>query len=166
MSGSLCARGQSWAWTVRGLDNKVLREFTSSEPNQSPGLPTPGGQWKKDYVWRDSLLLTSTDISGTYHYHLDHLGTPRLITNMSHTKVAEHAYYPFGAEISFFPHESIEEAMKFTGNERDLVAGDGRTLDDMPARYYNTAQCCIGNDTGCIKGHRQPVVGRISPALT
>jgi RHS repeat-associated protein len=58
---------------------------------------------------------------------------------MSHTKVAEHAYYPFGAEINLTPHESIDEAMKFTGHERDLVAGDGHTLDDMHARYYNAS---------------------------
>jgi hypothetical protein len=118
-------RGQSWTWTVRGLDNKVLREFMSSEPNNSPGVPTAGGQWIKDYIWRDGLLLVSIDATGTYHYYLDHLGTPRLITNASGVKVAEHAYYPFGSEISLTPHESNEEAMKFTGHERDTVAGDG-----------------------------------------
>jgi uncharacterized protein RhaS with RHS repeats len=106
---------QSWTWTVRGLDNKVLLEFTSAEPNNSIRFPTPGGQWKKDYVWRDGLLLASTDATGTYHYHLDHLGTPRLITDASNVKVAEHAYYPFGAEIALTSHEFPEEAMKFTG---------------------------------------------------
>ena len=132
-------QGQSWTWTVRGLDNKVLREFTSTEPNNAAGFPTPGGQWKKDYIWRDGLLLASTDTTGTYHYHLDHLGTPRLITNASGVKIAEHAYYPFGAEINVTPHESTEDAMKFTGHERDTVAGDGHTLDDMHARYYNAS---------------------------
>jgi YD repeat-containing protein len=128
-------QGQSWTWTVRGPDNKVLREFISAEPNNSVGFLTPGGQWAKDYVWRDGLLRASVDPTGTYHYHLDHLGTPRLITNASNVKVAEHAYYPFGGEISLTPHESTEEAMKFTGHERDIVAGDGHTLDDMHARY-------------------------------
>jgi RHS repeat-associated protein len=137
-------QGASWTWTVRGLDNKVLREFTSVEPNgNSAGFPTPGGTWIKDYIWRDGLLLASvaTSASGnvTWHYHLDHLGTPRLITNASGVKVAEHAYYPFGAEISLTPHESSEEAMKFTGHERDGVAGDGHSLDDMHARYYNAS---------------------------
>jgi RHS repeat-associated protein len=136
-------QGQSWTWTVRGLDNKVLREFTSTEPNTSPGFPAAGGTWIKDYIWRDGLLLasvaTSTSGNVTWHYHLDHLGTPRLITNASGVKVAEHAYYPFGAEISLTPHESTEETMKFTGHERDGVAGDGHTLDDMHARYYNAS---------------------------
>jgi RHS repeat-associated protein len=135
-------QGVSWTWTVRGLDNKVLREFTSAEPNNdSAGFPTAGGQWIKDYVWRDGLLLASVAKTNsgtvTYHYHLDHLGTPRLITDTSGVKVAEHVYYPFGAEINLTPHESTEEAMKFTGHERDIVAGDGHTLDDMHARYYN-----------------------------
>jgi YD repeat-containing protein len=74
--------GQNWTWTVRGLDGKVLREFTSTEPNGLPGLPT-NPQWAKDYIWRDGLLLASvTGLSGTtstQHYHLDHLGTPRVI---------------------------------------------------------------------------------------
>jgi RHS repeat-associated protein len=136
-------QGQSWTWTVRGPDNKVLREFTSTEPNSLPGFPDADGTWIKDYIWRDGLLLasvaTSTSGNVTWHYHLDHLGTPRLITNASGVKVAEHAYYPFGAEISLTPHESSEEAMKFTGHERDGVAGDGHTLDDMHARYYNAS---------------------------
>src|SRR5258706_7088245 len=127
-------QGVSWTWTVRGLDQKVLREFTSME-STFPNMTYR--QWTKDYVWRDGLLLASTDGTGTYHYHLDHLGTPRLITNANHVKVAEHVYYPFSAEIDITPHESTEEAMKFTGHERDIVAGDGHTLDDMHARDFN-----------------------------
>jgi RHS repeat-associated protein len=130
-------QGQSWTWTVRGLDNKVLREFTSLEPNGSPGQPTTARAWKKDYIWRDGMLLATKDGSATLHFHLDHLGTPLLITDANGAKVGEHAYYPFGAEINVTPHESPEEAMKFTGHERDTVAGDGHTLDDMHARYYS-----------------------------
>jgi RHS repeat-associated protein len=130
-------QGVSWTWTVRDPGAKVLREFTSME--NTPGVISSmtNRQWLKDYVWRDGLLLATTTSTSTLHYHLDHLGTPRLITDANHVKVAEHAYYPFGAEIALTPHESIEEAMKFTGHERDIVAGDGHTLDDMHARYYN-----------------------------
>ena len=69
-------QGVSWTWSVRDLGGKVLREFTSTE---GASLTQTGRQWTKDYVWRDGLLLASTDATGTYHYHLDHLGTPRLI---------------------------------------------------------------------------------------
>ena len=128
-------RGASWTWTVRDLSNKVLREFTSVETG--PSFAMTGRSWVKDYVWRDGLLLATTTPSGTLNYHLDHLGTPRLITDANRIKVAEHAYYPFGAEINLAPHETPEEAMKFTGHERDIVAGDGHTLDYMHARFYN-----------------------------
>jgi RHS repeat-associated protein len=128
-------QGVSWTWMLRDLNGKVLREFTSLE--SGPNLAMTNWQWVKDYVWRDGLLLATTTPAGTLHYHLDHLGTPRLVTDNNGVKVAEHAYYPFGAEINLTPHETPEEAMKFTGHERDIVAGDGHTLDYMHARYYS-----------------------------
>ena len=130
-------QGASWTWTVRDLSGKVLREFTSLETG--PNLAMTNWQWAKDYVWRDVLLLATVTPNGTLHYHLDHLGTPRLVTAANGVKVAEHAYYPFGAEINLTPHETPEEAMKFTGHERDIVAGDGHTLDYMHARYGNAS---------------------------
>jgi RHS repeat-associated protein len=129
--------GQSWTWTVRGLDNKVLREFTSLEPNGSPGLPTTTRQWSKDYVWRDGLLLAAVSATGsniTEHFHLDHLGTPRLVSNDAGVQIAIHAYYAFGAELNLTPETPVE-LMKFTGHERDLLASNPNTLDYMHARY-------------------------------
>jgi RHS repeat-associated protein len=132
--------GVSWTWTVRGQGNKVLREFTSLETSASP-LVLNSHTWAKDYVWRDGLLLASVfqSTSGptTYHYHLDHLGTPRMITASSGVLVAKHTYYPFGAEMDIAPHESATEAMKFTGHERDIVAANNASVDYMHARYYN-----------------------------
>jgi RHS repeat-associated protein len=129
--------GASWIWTVRDPSGKVLREFTSLETG--PNLAMTNWQWAKDYIWRDGLLLATTTPTGTLHYHLDHLGTPRLVTGANGVEVAEHAYYPFGAEINLTPHETPEELMKFTGHERDIVAGDGHTLDYMHARYDNAS---------------------------
>ncbi|HSY52626.1 MAG TPA: RHS repeat-associated core domain-containing protein [Thermoanaerobaculia bacterium] len=131
--------GQSWTWTVRGPDNKVLREFTSLEPNGSPGLPTTARQWSKDYVWRDGLLLASVSASTsgppiTEHFHLDHLGTPRLVSNDNGVQMAIHAYYPFGAELNLSPETPVE-LMKFTGHERDQLASNPNTLDYMHARF-------------------------------
>jgi RHS repeat-associated protein len=132
------ANGATWTWTVRGLDGKVLREFTSS---QAPGgLPTSTWQWTKDYVWRDGLLLasvtpTTSGGTATQHFHLDHLGTPRLVTGDNGVQLSVHAYYPFGAELNLTPTEQPAELMKFTGHERDLLANDAHTLDYMHARY-------------------------------
>jgi hypothetical protein len=54
--------------------------------------------WTKDYVYRDGLLLAAVDAGGTKHFHLDPLGTPRLVTGNAGAKLADHAYYPFGRE--------------------------------------------------------------------
>ncbi len=58
-----------------------------------------------DYVWRGaSLLAVNTPGGDTHHFHLDHLGTPRLITGTLFDGPAEvvayHAYQPFGEEVT------------------------------------------------------------------
>ena len=52
------------------------------------------------------------------HYHLDHLGTPRLITSHQGLEQARHSYFPYGQEATD-PTQN-NERMKFTGHERDL----------------------------------------------
>lgn len=131
--------GVTWTWTLRGADKKVLREYMTMEVN---GLPTANLQWAKDYVWRDGLLLASTapvtpgsSTVRIQHFHLDHLGTPRVVTSLAGAVVGLHAYYAFGAELDLTPKESTTELMKFTGHERDSLPGGPLTLDAMHARY-------------------------------
>jgi hypothetical protein len=64
-------------WTLRDLGGKVLRDYLNN--NGTWGLQT-------DYFYRDGLLLAAETRTGQNHYHLDHLGTPRLITSASGTK--------------------------------------------------------------------------------
>lgn len=115
-------------WTLRDVGGKVLREYTNS-----------AGVWAaaEDYLYRDGLLLAA-ELSGGQrrHFHLDHLGTPRLITNQNGAQVAYHAYYPFGEEATAFNQDA--ERAKFTGHERDLAsaAGAGDDLDYMHARFF------------------------------
>ncbi|MFY9824701.1 MAG: RHS repeat-associated core domain-containing protein [Thermoanaerobaculia bacterium] len=120
-------------WTLRDLAGRVLRDYVNN--NGTWGL-------QSDYLYRDGLLLASETPAGQRHYHLDHLGTPRLITTASGAQVAYHAYYPFGEEATAFNQDT--ERMKFTGHERDLASpnGPGDDLDYMHAR------------------HESPVVGR------
>jgi RHS repeat-associated protein len=115
-------------WTLRGLDNKVLRDFKQTGPTWSV---------ERDYVYRDGLLLAALKPGGAAeHYTLDHLGTPRLITDASGHKVGYHVYWPFGEEWS--PGTAQEGApLKFTGHERDAdPTGGTAPLDYMHARYY------------------------------
>jgi RHS repeat-associated protein len=61
-------------WTLRDLGGKVLREYDAHI------------SWTtfKDYIYRDGQLLASSHTSeGVQHFHLDHLGTPRLVTGVA-----------------------------------------------------------------------------------
>ena len=136
-------RGGWWTWSVRDEGGKVLRQYKSSATN-----PTAPALWLEDFVWRDGLLLGSqrpVEMGGRRHFHLDHLGTPRLVTSDNGQMVSYHDYYPFGDEHSPVSQEVAggfdrEDPMKFTGHERDYAGGmggeDGHAIDDMHARYF------------------------------
>jgi RHS repeat-associated protein len=114
-------------YSLRGLDGKVLREYSYNGSTWS---------WSKDVVYRNGRLLAAIDTSGTKHFTLDHLGSPRLITNADRSAWAYHAYWAYGQELDT---TSDTERMKFTGHERDLQGTTATTddLDYMHARYYN-----------------------------
>jgi RHS repeat-associated protein len=117
-----------WTWRLRGLDNKVLREYRNQGGTWS---------WQKDWIHRGSSLLATDEPSiGTRHFALDHLGTPRLITSSMGAQVSLHNYYPYGVEATSETQDA--EVMKFTGHERDTeFSGDVNSLDYMHARYYS-----------------------------
>jgi RHS repeat-associated protein len=118
-------------WAIRDLDGKVLREYSTHA----------GWTVDRDYVYRGDKLLAAVTPQGTRHFHLDHLGSVRQVTNASAAQVAFHAYYPFGREATTLGQDNKEQ-MQFTGHERDLqntTAGtnsDADDLDYMHARYY------------------------------
>jgi RHS repeat-associated protein len=123
--------GGQWRFTVRDLDGKVIREVTAS---QLPSGTT--WTWNRDHVFRDGLLLASVLPGTTRHYHLDHLGSPRLVTDENHRKIGVYAYYPFGDEVNLGLQEPLApDAIQFTGQERD----NSLSLDYMHARYYSSS---------------------------
>ena len=67
-----------------------------------------------------------------FFYHLDHLGTPRVITDVGGQPVSKHKYLPFGEELTPPPSANTH---KFTGHERDAESGQ----DYMFARYYSSS---------------------------
>jgi len=106
---------------ARGVDGKVLRLFTRSGT----------WSWTKDYVYREGSQIASVDGSGTRHFHLDHLGTIRRITNTATPPaiVGTHDYYPFGYEATD-PCQDTER-MKYTGHERDQQGTCSTQTDDL-----------------------------------
>jgi RHS repeat-associated protein len=136
-----------WYWNLRDEGGKILRQYRSSASTPSAPL-----LWMEDFVWRDGLLLGSqrpVELGGRRHFHLDHLGTPRLVTSDSGQQVSAHDYFPSGAEQTPIVQETTggfdrEEPLKFTGHERDFAGGfgreDGHYVDYMHARYYSPVE--------------------------
>jgi RHS repeat-associated protein len=128
-----CAVPAQLTTTIRGLDGKVLRIY-----NQPFG---GAWNWERDYVYRDGQLLASVEPNteggeDTVHFHLDHLGSPRQITDELGVQAAFHSYYPFGGEATDPSQDDVE--LKFTGHERDDNGGAGAgALDYMHARHFS-----------------------------
>ena len=132
--------GGAWRWTVRDVSGKVLREFASHDT--AKGMAAGGWSWARDNVWRDGLLLASrqpvAEAITTYYYHLDHLGTPRRVTDQSDVTVGVHDYFAFGPEVSGGTDEPGATSLKYTGHERDRWLDESSdTLDYMHARFYS-----------------------------
>jgi RHS repeat-associated protein len=118
------ASGGTTTYSLRGLDGKVLRGYTYNGSTWS---------WSKDYAYRAGQLLAAIDASGTKHMSLDHLGSPRLITNGDRSVATYHAYWAYGLDLGT---DLDAVRMKFTGHERDNQ-GTAGMLDYMHARYYS-----------------------------
>jgi len=132
----------TWTWSVRGFDGAVLRQFQSQTNSSVPWL------WLEDYVYRGGLLVSGERMreeGGRREFHLDHLGTPRLVTGPGGAEMAHHDLEPYGTEAYPLWQETTagfdrEDPMRFTGHERDFRSGFLQTttpyLDYMHARYY------------------------------
>lgn len=131
----------TWTWTFRDAGGQVLRQFEGSY-----SIPSNAWLWKEDYIYGPRGMLAAerpTAEGGLRHFHLDHLGTPRLITSSTGGAIAQHDYSPFGIELTSMRQESTlggrEEPKQFTGHERDFTGGttseNERYVDYMHARY-------------------------------
>jgi RHS repeat-associated protein len=139
-------QNDTWTWSIRDFGGKVLRQYQSSATQ-----PSASWLWMEDYVYRDGLLLGADrppEEGGRRYMHLDHLGTPRLVTGANGVKVAEHELAPFGIEPIPLWEDTThgfdrEDPMRFTGHERDFAQLSRMVttpyLDYMHARFYNPA---------------------------
>ena len=136
-------RGDDWTWSFRDAHHRVLRQYRSSAAN-----PSAPWLWLEDFVYRGAALLGAERVAaegGHRNYHLDHLGSPRLVTSASGAVVAEHDFRPFGEERTAIAQLRArgfdrESPHRFTGHERDFdsVAPNDSSgyVDSMHARYY------------------------------
>lgn len=130
-TASSAAASSSERFSLRDLGGKTLRTFTLDRS------VTETWAHELDYIYRGSKLLASEKPGDELlHFHLDHLGSPRLLTDSAGGEVSRHTYFPYGAELTDATQST--ERMRFTGHERDTPTSGGTgSLDYMRARYYN-----------------------------
>jgi len=96
-------------------------------------------------VYREGQLVASSAPGRWREYHLDHLGSPRLVTGPIGLKEAEYHPFPFGEMASESgPAITAREGLfRYTGHQRDIHCEGGCAepaqddLDYMLARFYS-----------------------------
>ncbi len=137
-------------WTIRDFDGQIVREFKGDGENY--------WMWVEDHIRAGGVLVAgetqpffyspNTFAGGGHrHYHLDHLGSVRMVTNDAHRSVSEHDYYAFGTARTASFQEEINagdnhvDGMRFAGHWRDFMGlqnvENSDYLDYMHARYYD-----------------------------
>ena len=92
------------------------------------------GNITNEYVFFGGKRVARRDSSGNvFYYFADHLGTSRIVTNLSGTVLDDSDFYPFGGERVV--SSSSGNSYKFTGKERDSESG----LDNFGARYNSSS---------------------------
>lgn len=137
-SQAINSRPRRDRWTLRGLENEVLREYYAE------GYAGWGDA--KDYIWRNArqALATISASEGTRFIYADHLQSTRLLADANANSIAYiFSFLPFGEQFSALspPTQptSRYERQRFAGHERDLhdPASYADDLDYMHARHYN-----------------------------
>jgi RHS repeat-associated protein len=121
-------------WSLRDFDGKVVRQYLQEWIGADEHWTVA-----HDYIFRDGVPLADIAPAGTRHYSVDHLGSPRLITDSSGYRLSSHDYLPFGAEWQQPSAPDDGGTLQFTGHERDddLRDEENGTLDYMHARFYS-----------------------------
>ena len=98
--------------------------------------PLSGGGTNAEYIYAGSQLVAEYANSTTRFVHEDHLGSTRLMTNLSGCIVESLDYLPFGElnSVGSASCTSADTTHKFTGKERDSESG----LDNFGARYNSS----------------------------
>ncbi len=92
-------------WTLRGLDNHLLRTWTNNSTFWN---------WREDEIWRGAALLAYESPTGVRHYGLDHLGSPAILTDALAHPIGNITFDAFGNGGA-----TGAGMLQYTGHERD-----------------------------------------------
>ena len=139
-------------WSLRGLDNKALTIHTEA-----------GGYWflTRQFVYRNGALAAAKTAREWRAMHLDHLGTPRAITDPSGTNTAYHSYYASGEEATGV--RPGRRANKSPAMSEILRAPLGRRRSRLPPYWhYNPLLATLPDDKTV---SRKPYTAAVLPFL-
>jgi RHS repeat-associated protein len=116
--------------TVGSLTMTVSQAGTGTS---TPPPPEPGGN-------ETPTALPAAPPGGTpLYYHMDAIGSVRLITDQAGATVQRHDFMPFGGEVNM-PPDTAKNPLRFAGKERDAettsTAGALEPLSYFGARHY------------------------------
>ena len=162
---TLGSDGSFSRWIISDFEGRPLREFRSDYPLSY--YQDAEWIWTEDWVYAGEQLVGG-ETAGPWgvmgatipvdrrrrHYHLDHLGSIRMITtDTGAISLGVHNYYPYGTEQSMFYQEEYNfggtggirpEPARFTGHYRDFNGywnfDNTDYLDYMHARFYDPQQ--------------------------
>jgi len=162
---TLGSSGDFSRWIISDFEGRPLREFRSDDPLSY--YQDAEWIWTEDWVYAGDQLVGG-ETAGPWgvdqatipvdrrrrHYHVDHLGSVRLMTTETGAiSLGVHNYYPYGTEQSLFYQEEYNfggtggirpEPLRFTGHYRDYNgywnAANTDQLDYMHARFYDPNQ--------------------------
>jgi RHS repeat-associated protein len=112
---------------------------------------------------RTLVILTTVTLTATaasaqpqetvIYFHMDAIGSVRMITDATGQEIARYDFLPFGSELNN-PPGGAENQLKFTGQERDVETGSlgERSLDYFSSRNYQsqTGRFASPDDPGVI----------------
>jgi RHS repeat-associated protein len=129
VQGADLATRNRTTWTLRGMANQLLRSWVDDSTGGARAW-----SWKEDEIWRGTSLLATESQTGARHIFVDHLGSPRFLTDSVGQYVGSVSFSAFGAGGA-----SGVGSLQFTGHERDPGSNFGDTVDYMHARYYRAS---------------------------
>ncbi|MCX6544509.1 MAG: hypothetical protein NTV05_08855 [Acidobacteria bacterium] len=125
----------------RGLFATISRVLADAGVTRAVRATSPAPRWRQAahdrvtaaFFIGAALLLPAPAFAQSgqivEYYHLDALGSVRVVTDQNAQAVSRHDFLPFGEEWN--PPGNAKEKRLFTGHERDADTG----LDYFGARY-------------------------------